>query len=75
MEYGRDKIVVWVNCYYCAEYIWFNDYCRKCKMYHCVECQCNVKGYEQYYHGYDADLGQYDNDKYYAKHVKYYSLC
>ena len=39
----RDNIngsVVWINCYFCAEYIWLNDFCIHCGKYHCVECEC-----------------------------------
>ena len=37
---GSSKRKWWLNCYWCAQYICFKDYCRKCWKYHCADCPC-----------------------------------
>ena len=79
-----------INCYWCGEFCTQIDDCQDCEYYHCSHCPCNDKdnpicmkcGYRGK-HIWDCkciglyyfDLGQYDNDEYYSKHIKSYSLC
>ncbi|MDY6814954.1 MAG: hypothetical protein SV598_03605 [Pseudomonadota bacterium] len=76
------------SCFWCGEFCCnLYDVCEDCSYYHCDICPCNDIdnpicmncGYR--YRGckcwdlYHLDLAKHDNDKYYSKHIKYYSLC